>query len=563
MSLDKSMQKTSSDRNLLYSLLMFAPVLICVLIMLPRLSSAQFGLLDDGTTILTSQKIAAGTWSLGNEAGAGRFRPAYWLYYGLIYLAAGPDPRAFFAGNLAMFVLITAGLIFLVRINGGSRLAAGLAGLFFVLAGTAIENFYTLSKPEAPQVLGLTLLLIALSLYARSTSRIARLLLIALLILSMALVMAVKETGLAMIPISLAWLGIAWLVERDRVKRPDTGSRLVLVLVVFSIGLGFILLRARYVTLGLPGGGYSSNYAFTPQRFLSSGFHWAAWLVRDYPYLLPIGLFVLIAGIKRDLAPFGRRYLEWLVWMAVWVVVYLPWVYSLEYYLLPFAFGCAAFCGLAVDQGIQRLARSSSSGRVALGVYLGSVLALLVITIPNNVTNGRLQLAVDAANAQMLQDLAQSLPQNARLLVNLPPGNEYYHEIEMHLATLYHRPDITLQRFPFDSQASEAQTPLPYTILSPQVSNPPRLSVRLGVDAAISAQGNKRLKQFFGKDPAPQMTVERRYRNFTVDFLRIACPFFRNRGYCAASSGLLDRSWMTYRWNIFTVTQHPQSTSAQ
>jgi hypothetical protein len=313
------------------------------------------------------------------------------------------------------------------------------------------------------------------------------------------------------------------------------------------------------VALGLPGGGYSSNYAFTIQRFLSSGIRWAAWLARDYPYMLPVGVVLLIAWIKKRLGQVQWRFLEWLVWMAVWVVVYLPWVYSLEYYLLPFALGCAAFSGLALDQAFNWLVQSNSGARLALMIYLASVLVLFFITLPNNITNGRLQLAVDAANAQMVQMLAQKLPQNARLVVNLPAGNEYYHEIELHLAVLYHRSDITLQRFPFDPPASESQTPLPYTILSPQVNNPPRLSVRLGVDSAMSAEGSKALKQFFGGDPPAEITVERRYQNFTIDFLRIACPFFKHRGYCASSSAVIDRTWLAYRWNIFTVLQHPQS----
>ena len=297
------MHTPSKNLNWLAVLLMFSPVIVCILIMLPRLGSAQFGLLDDGTTIATSQQIASGKWSLANEAGSGRFRPAYWLYYGLIYLVAGPDAQAYFVGNLLLFACITAGLIFLVRLNGGSRLAAGLAGLFFVLAGAVIENFYTLSKPEAPQVLGLTLLLIAVSAYARASTKGLKAFLIGLAFVSMTLVMTVKETGLAMVPISLAWLGIAWLGERKLTVRPETNSRLVLAGVILVISAGFILLRTTFVRLGLQGGGYSSNYSFTIQRFTASGLHWAGWLVRDYPYLLPLGLFLLVLWIKPQSVP--------------------------------------------------------------------------------------------------------------------------------------------------------------------------------------------------------------------------------------------------------------------
>jgi hypothetical protein len=539
------------------------PLLVCALIMVPRLASAQFGLLDDGTTIATSQKIAEGKWSLGSEIGAGRFRPAYWLYYGLIYLIAGPSAQAYFIGNLLLFVAITAGLILLVRLNGGSLLAAGLAGLFFVLSGPVIENFYTLSKPEAPQVLGLILVLIAIHGFSRSSSRITKAFLLVTALLAMALVISLKETGLAMLPISLIWLGIAWLTERRRPSKEETGSRLVMVGVVLVISVAYLALRAAFITLGLPGGGYSSNYAFTFQRFFTSAYRWAGWLVRDYLYLVPLALFLIIFWFKQRTIPFGHRYLEWLVWMVVWIAVYLPWIYSLEYYLLPFALGCAAFCGLAVDQMVRLLATVNHSVRLGLAACLVSTFLLLALTVPNNVTNARLQLTVDAANAEMLEYITQNLPQNASLLINLPQGYEYYNEIDLQLGTLYHRPDILVQRFPFQSVENEQKMSLPYTIISPQIKNPPQLSVRLGVNEGISSMGNKVVVQWLGPKVAPELKIERRYRLFTIDFLHLACPLLKSVGYCAASNTLIDQNWLSYGWTIYTVTNHPQNAGAQ
>jgi hypothetical protein len=163
----------------------------------------------------------------------------------------------------------------------------------------------------------------------------------------------------------------------------------------------------------------------------------------------------------------------------------------------------------------------------------------------------------------MLNYVSVQLPQNAVLLINLPPGYEYYHEIELHLGVLYHRPDIVIQRFPFNSAESEQETPLPFTIISPQINNPPALSVRLGVNEGLSAQGNKAIRQFLGPNAAPGYKVDAGYRLFTIDILRIVCPFFKTRGYCAASSAVIDRTWLSYGWNIYTVMSHPQSSDAQ
>ena len=44
-------------------LLLYSPVLIAILVMIPRLLSPQFGLFDDGNSIVTAKKIAHGEWS--------------------------------------------------------------------------------------------------------------------------------------------------------------------------------------------------------------------------------------------------------------------------------------------------------------------------------------------------------------------------------------------------------------------------------------------------------------------------------------------------------------------
>jgi hypothetical protein len=71
------------------------------------------------------------------------------------------------------------------------------------------------------------------------------------------------------------------------------------------------------------------------------------------------------------------------------------------------------------------------------------------------------------------------------------------------------------------------------------------------------------IRQLLGPDAAPETKIERSYRLFTIDFLRIGCPFFKTRGYCAATTAILDRSWLSYGWSIYTVTSHPLAWGAQ
>ena len=47
----------------------YAPLILCVVVMIPRLVSAQFGLFDDPSTLLPPERILHGEWSPGEEAG--------------------------------------------------------------------------------------------------------------------------------------------------------------------------------------------------------------------------------------------------------------------------------------------------------------------------------------------------------------------------------------------------------------------------------------------------------------------------------------------------------------
>src|SRR5512143_2677596 len=139
----------------------YAPILICILIMIPRLVSPQFGLLDDGRSLTISQGIIHGNWDLSWDVIAGRARPIYWAAFAFWYLLAGGHAFWYFLGNLIVFSATTILLIGLVKNLGGSNIQAFLTGTVFTLSTPVIENVYTLSKGENLQVL---LLIIAVSL---------------------------------------------------------------------------------------------------------------------------------------------------------------------------------------------------------------------------------------------------------------------------------------------------------------------------------------------------------------------------------------------------------------
>ncbi|KPL82006.1 hypothetical protein SE15_12790 [Thermanaerothrix daxensis] len=72
---------------------------LSLLILLPRLLSPSFGLLDDGRTLTVAHQITQGQWRVDFDLDAGRFRPVYWTYYALLYRLADAHPLGWFVGK--------------------------------------------------------------------------------------------------------------------------------------------------------------------------------------------------------------------------------------------------------------------------------------------------------------------------------------------------------------------------------------------------------------------------------------------------------------------------------
>jgi hypothetical protein len=68
--------------------------------------------------------------------------------------------------------------------------------------------------------------------------------------------------------------------------------------------------------------------------------------------------------------------------------------------------------------------------------------ALACIPLLNGVTEGRLQLMVDATNAELVAKLAGSVPAGGAVATSLPADSEYVFELQMQLRELYGRSDV-------------------------------------------------------------------------------------------------------------------------
>jgi hypothetical protein len=515
--------------------------------MLPRLASAQFGLLDDGNTIKVSQTILSGHWNPGWENYRGRFRPTYWLYYAMVYWLVGNNPQGFFITHMLLFTATTAVLIYLVWTTSKIPLQAWLTGIVFVLSGPIIENFYTLSKGEPIQVFCFALGVLWIVLLNRTKDIWKK----GLYFLGAATLVGIawlaKETTLVLLPISIGTLVIGWGIRRFRFGKVAILPRLAAVSAVSLAGLSFFLLRNHYIQVGITEMGYSSQYSFQMKALLASAVRWAGWLVHDFPYLAPLLLWVIVVIILNRRIDRFSWYLDTTVWMAGWIMIFIPWVFTQDYYIYPFVIGSALLSGLAASQAILYLRGHGAGITIFSAACLLASLLLFGTTLANNVTTARMQLTVDSANQEVVEYLAKNTPSGGQVLVNLNANSEYIPEMGFHFDKLYNRPDINLAQFTVEKLV----TSQPSLIVSPDVKNQPLLTVRMGFYEEGSAERNQLLINSLARAGIPVHIVERKFKMFNIDLPRLLCPFVQVHRYCSVSAPVVNQRELSYRWFVY------------
>jgi hypothetical protein len=523
-----------------------APVAVAGLVMLPRLASPQFGLLDDGLTLQTGGEVI-GQWSsaLHLIPETGRFFPAYWLVYSAIVGIVGVRPLGFFVVN----VLLLAGLLSLlarfVGVSGGTRLQAAVAVVVFALCGPTIETFYTLSKAEPFQLTWIGASLLATASSTIETRRARRAALITLAAAALLLAHATKETSVVLVPISLGWLAVEWWSSR----RPGPSARFASTYVAINVvaAAAFIALRWYYAPLGLGEGTYTRAYALHPGAIGAALFRVAAWLVRDFAFLLPL-LAVTIASLR---PAGGRPLLYACVWMAGWLAVYLPWPATFEYYLLPFAFGAAALTGMVV--GDTWAARSRPHGgpgrRVAWSVLVASG-SLWLVAIVNAVADARVQLTVDRSNTDLVDVLA-GLPSHSRVVLNTRP-NEYLFELPMHLSQIKRRSDIVVEHVSRVPSYGSSTTDV--FVVTAEMANKPWPTVRVALDELGVRHDNEMLSALPRGRAVPVYRAIQHTPLVEIAIHRLLCHVtmrpLTDATFCPSDRGVIDVRMFSYGWQV-------------
>ena len=531
-------------------LIAYWPVLLAVLLVLPRLINPEFGLFDDPAAIRYSQDIQRGDWGvLSNDADSGRFRPLYWLQYATTYLVAGERPFWFYVVNSLVFVFLTAELIWLLRRLGVVRLQAGISGALFVLAGPVVENIYTLMKPELLQFALILGALLPLAAPAKDAAEPRRIAVLAVLSFTLLLFAAMaKETTLLMLPISAAWLVLAWLGSSDDTKRSELIRWGALVAAALAATGVYFVIRGQFLEVSLFGGTYSGNFEWSVSRFTDSSIRWSGWLVRDFAWLVPLGVLIAVDLVDRRLDQ-ARLLIGALVWVGAWIVIYIPWEFAVEYYLLPVALGVSVVAGIAIRSAIERIKVGNRRWLAWVTILIATPLWLA--SLSNNLSNAKQQLAVDVANTRALEYIGSRALSEGVVVINIQDENEYVYEIQAYLDALSDVDSSTVRVFsPASGLPSEADL-----LAVPAVLNQPLLAVRMGVIEPTQQAWNRNLFDTAGDLGEPDFVTKSTFRLSVVDLPRLLCPLMPGRGYCQAERPYFDTREFQYGWSVYHIEQ--------
>jgi hypothetical protein len=458
--------------------------------------------------------------------------------------------------NLLLLTLITIGLIRIVRTLGLSRLQAWIVGTIFLFAGSTLENTYTLSKPELQQVLWLTLSFLTTGLYTKEITPWKKATQFILAACFVFLACSSKETSLVVFPIAVAWSITAWFLKLFRVPMEKASLRFRHAYLISSL-LGvavFLIFRSINLPEGLIESGYPSAFDFSRSWIFSNARIWFDLIMRDYLYLLPLALVPIPWLILRRNIQQLHLLVDVGIWMLAWTVIYIPWQYTQEYYLLPFAFGAAIFAGASLKGNLSMLRQATSTWRaLSMGGLVVTIL-LFILVIPSLATKAKAQLAIDASNDAMLTYVIEKTPQDSVVLINIQEPNEYVGHFTTLVKAIGGRSDLEVDYFQFQNFHAEEWEEKSITIVSPIVENQFYPSMRMGVFEMPSRGWNQSLLEYLGEEGELTTQIRNAFRSSLIDTPRAICFILQAPKYCQKPHSPIDNRVFAYGWDIYHLS---------
>jgi hypothetical protein len=540
--------KASSKKRILFFLI---PFIIATLIMMPRLLSAQFGIFDDIQMVKQSRAFLEGDFSMSNERQGGRFRPAYWLYYALIYLIVGYNPFWFFIGHLIILFILLYELRLILEDAGFSDPQILTSSIIFLFTMPIIENFYTLSKGEPFQLVFILagVLILSKRKYQHKYD-LKRMLLSALCIL---IAILFKENAMVTVPIFFLWA-----VNNYFSPEPDSKKGLITSISLSSAAIlavvTYFLLRRAWGATALLGGTYTGRYLFDIPTLIQKFLRWATQFAFHFHYLLPIILMIIFLFFSKNTLNKKEKRLvfQWGIWCLVWYGFLIPWQFAEVYFLLSFGFGVSIIIGIIIPPILRSIMSEQKYKRFSVAILLFITIILFILTIPNYITHAKTQLTFDKVNQEMLNFISEYPSADSTIFVNIETSNEYSEILEVFLKEINQFEDVTYDNIDPELM-EEINNRKGAIILMPFIKNQPNLTVRAGVEEFYQQQWNERFLEKTGSNRESVTRFEQSFQLSNVNLPVLLCPLLGQRGFCKNPDPFIDTRLFTYGWEIFEI----------
>lgn len=538
------------SKSLLITLL---PFVIAVLIMIPRLVSAEFGLLDDGFILNEARGNLAGTPSIRLFMEAGRFRPFYWLYFTLIYILVGPNPFWFFFGHLILLLLLLAEIRSLMKHLGAQSGQILLTSLLFLFTVPIIENYYTLSKGEVLQLVFILAGLICLQKLIESSCARKTWTYSILAFISMLSAIWAKGTTYIMVPLAALWSAYV-LYQRKRIPYKERRAYLIFFGVVLVVTAVSLLILSLLGTTLASGDSYASQYVLSLQAIVSRAPRWMTLYAFYFPYLLPLVVMVLVVLFNKSHHHSSARHNLVFIggWILAWSTGFLPWDYAEAFYLLPFSVGISVLVGLLLPDIRSVINQGDKFHRWLMASMVIMFTVFFLASLTHYRTHALTQLAFDRMNSQMLKKTKEILPEDGDLIMGVNTCNEYVQNSEHFLIDQDGMTNITFDFVSLEvllgiHSRSDAIVVLPY------IKNQPSLLLRAGVEEEFTMAWVEEIEQSLAGRLGSAAHFRDGFQINNINLPVLACPILGRRGFCVNPDPFFDTRMFSYGWDIYQI----------
>lgn len=320
-----------------YSILIFSPF-----------SYNYFSLIDDGQSYHNAVLInkcllefeCHDVQGVLIEKDFGRFRPVYWIMNSFLFSLSSFDSnsihlfRIFIVGFSICLLLVTN--IYLVT---KSVFGSIVAATFFFTNISFAENIIRIGPTEPLQLIFFGIFSLFLLHFGSISKIFKKKLVFSILIILLILLSLIKETSIVIV--SLIFL--LFLLERSELSKREWAT-------IFSLPITIILAGKYLAKPETNLTNYSDFYSGSFSIFFSNLKSYANMYLGAIKWYLPIFCLFGVFAVKYRLnSNFIKNIFYWMLSSASFLIILLPWGFSLERYLLPSLFCFAIFIGITTD----------------------------------------------------------------------------------------------------------------------------------------------------------------------------------------------------------------------